>query len=100
MAATGAHRLNYVIGIDAGTTKTDAVVANLEGRPLGAGSSGCANWELVGEKGAADALEDATRRALYKAGADLTNVRHVHIGAPGLDWRDDEARIHHTPAPS
>ncbi len=93
MAATGAHRLNYVIGIDAGSTKTDAIVANLEGRPLGAGSSGCANWEIVGEKGAADALQDAIRRALDKAGADLTNVRHIHVGAAGLDWPEDEGRL-------
>src|SRR5260370_2720896 len=93
MPGSRTDRLNYVIGIDAGTTKTDAVVANLEGRPLGAGSSGCANWELVGEKGAADALEDATRRALDKAGADLTHLRPLHIGAAVLDCPgDDEPR--------
>ncbi|HEV3192652.1 MAG TPA: BadF/BadG/BcrA/BcrD ATPase family protein [Polyangiaceae bacterium] len=99
MPTSRTDRLNYVVGIDAGTTKTDAVVANLEGRPLGAGSSGCANWEVVGEKGAADALEEAIRRALGKAAADLTSVRHVHIGAAGLDWPEDEARLRNALAP-
>jgi N-acetylglucosamine kinase-like BadF-type ATPase len=93
MAKSQAHQLNCVIGVDAGTTKTDAVVANLEGRPLGAGSSGCANWEVAGETGAAAALEDAIRRALDKGGAELANVRHVHIGAAGLDWPEDEGRL-------
>ena len=86
-------RLSYVIGVDAGSTKTDAVVANLEGRALGTGRSGCANWELVGETGAAGTIHDAIRHALDKSGADLRDVRHVHVGAAGLDWPEDDSRL-------
>ena len=99
MSASRTSRLSYVIGIDAGSTKTDAIVANLEGRALGAGTSGCANWELVGEKGAAAALVDAIRRALDGASAELANVRHIHIGAAGLDWPEDEGRLRAALAP-
>jgi len=85
--------MSYVIGVDAGSTKTDAVVANFEGRALGKGRSGCANWELVGETGAAQTIHDAIRHALDKSNVLLTSVRHVHIGAAGLDWPEDESRL-------
>jgi N-acetylglucosamine kinase-like BadF-type ATPase len=83
----------YVIGVDGGSTKTDAVVANLEGRPLGTGRSGCANWELVGERGAAETIFDAIRRALDRAKLDLSKVQHVHIAGAGLDWPEDDGRL-------
>ena len=87
-------RLSYVIGIDGGSTKTDAVVADLEGRPLGAGRSGCANWEIVGEGAAADAIHDAIRRAVDERKSSLRKARHVHIGAAGVrDWPEDESRL-------
>jgi N-acetylglucosamine kinase-like BadF-type ATPase len=85
--------VTYVIGVDGGSTKTDAIVADLEGRPLGAGRSGCANWELVRENGAAEAIYGAIRRALDKARVDLVSVRRVHIAAAGFDWPDDESRL-------
>ncbi len=65
----------YVIGVDGGATKTEAVVANREGQPVGAGRSGCGNWEVVGEKNAADAIFDAVRQALDRAHIDLSQVR-------------------------
>jgi N-acetylglucosamine kinase-like BadF-type ATPase len=85
--------LSNVIGVDGGSTKTDAVVANLEGRPLGAGRSGCANWELVGERGAAQTMFDAIQRALDRAKTDLSSVKHVHLAGAGLDWPDDDGRL-------
>jgi N-acetylglucosamine kinase-like BadF-type ATPase len=85
--------LSYVIGVDAGSTKTDALLVNLEGRALGAGRSRCANWELVGEGPAAEAVRDAIREALDEANADLKEVVHVHVGAAGLDWPEDETRL-------
>jgi N-acetylglucosamine kinase-like BadF-type ATPase len=83
----------FVIGVDGGSTKTDAVVANMEGRPLGSGRSGCANWELVGERGAAETIFDAMRRALDRAKVDLSKVQHVHIAGAGLDWAEDDGRL-------
>ena len=91
--------MSYVIGVDGGSTKTDAIVASLEGRPLGAGRSGCANWEIVGEKGAAEAISDAIRRAVDRANADLSGVQHVHIAGAGLDWPEDDGRLRGALAP-
>ena len=86
-------RPNYVIGVDAGATKTEAVVANLEGHPVGAGRSGCGNWEVVGEKSAAEAIFDAIRQALERARVNLSQVRNAHMGLAGLDWPEDEPRL-------
>jgi N-acetylglucosamine kinase-like BadF-type ATPase len=86
-------RANYVIGVDAGATKTEAVVANGDGRPLGAGRSGCGNWEVVGEQTAAEAIFDAIRQALERARVSLSQVRNAHMGLAGLDWPEDEPRL-------
>jgi N-acetylglucosamine kinase-like BadF-type ATPase len=83
----------YVIGVDGGATKTEAVVANREGQPVGAGRSGCGNWEVVGEKNAADTIFDAVRQALDRAHIDLSQVRNAHMGLAGLDWPEDEPRL-------
>lgn len=86
-------RANYVIGVDAGATKTEAIVADGEGHPVGAGRSGCGNWEVVGEKDAADAIFDAIRQALERADVTLAQVRNAHMGLAGLDWPEDEPRL-------
>ena len=86
-------RANYVIGVDAGATKTEAVVANRDGQPVGAGRSGCGNWELVGEKSAAETIFDAIRQALERASITLSQVRIAHMGLAGLDWPEDEPRL-------
>src|SRR4051812_2628146 len=85
--------LRYVIGVDGGATKTEAVVANLEGRPMGAGRSGCGNWEVVGEKKAGETIFEAIRQALARANVPLSDVRHAHMGLAGLDWPEDEPRL-------
>src|SRR5580700_2017416 len=83
----------YVIGVDGGATKTEAVVANREGQPVGAGRSGCGNWEVVGERSAADTIFDAIRQALERARVNLSQVRNAHMGLAGLDWPEDEPRL-------
>jgi N-acetylglucosamine kinase-like BadF-type ATPase len=92
-------RANHVIGVDAGATKTEAVVANHEGHPVGAGRSGCGNWEVVGERSAAEAIFDAIRGALDRARVSLSQVRNVHMGLAGLDWPEDEPRLREALAP-
>lgn len=92
-------RSNYVIGVDGGATKTEAVVANRDGQPVGAGRSGCGNWEVVGEKSAAETIYDAIRQALERAQIDLSQVRNAHMGLAGLDWPEDEPRLRAALAP-
>jgi N-acetylglucosamine kinase-like BadF-type ATPase len=85
--------LSYVIGVDGGATKTEAVVASVYGEPLGAGRTGCGNWEIVGEQRAAQAIFDAIRQGLERARIGLPAIRTVHMGLAGLDWPEDEPRL-------
>ena len=56
--------MSYVIGVDGGATKTEAIVANRDGHAVGAGRSGCGNWEIVGERAAAETIFAAIQQAL------------------------------------
>ena len=62
--------MTLVLGIDGGGTKTHAVIADADGAVRGFATSGPANWEVVGLRGAGESLREATRRALQAAGAE------------------------------
>ena len=79
-----------VLGIDAGGSKTHAVLADEGGRVLGAGIAGGANWELVGLDSARAALASAVRHAVSSAGIRKEDITASGIGIAGLDWPDDE----------
>ena len=85
--------MSYVIGVDAGGTKTEAIVADRDGHPVGSGRSGCGNWEIVGEASAAETIFEAIAQALAQAKVDLSQVRNAHMGLAGLDWPEDEVRL-------
>ena len=67
----GGRPMTLVLGIDGGGTKTHAVVADSEGTVRGFATSGPANWEVVGLRGAGESLREASRRALEAAGAEV-----------------------------
>jgi N-acetylglucosamine kinase-like BadF-type ATPase len=82
-----------VLGVDAGATKTHALVAARDGRVLGFGASGGANWEGVGVDGTADALREAVGGALEAAGAGEGDLAAAGYGLAGLDWPSDEEML-------
>ncbi|MFB3881981.1 MAG: N-acetylglucosamine kinase [Armatimonadota bacterium] len=82
-----------VIGVDGGSSKTIAVVAELDGRLLGVGRAGGSNWESIGIEQAASVITEAARQALEMAGASLGDVVRAHMGLAGMDWPDDEPRM-------
>ena len=74
------------MGIDAGNSKTLAVLADRSGRVLGFGRSAPANIYL--DFGAAVAsLRAAYGEALARAGA--SRVAHLAVSATGADWPED-----------
>jgi N-acetylglucosamine kinase-like BadF-type ATPase len=77
------------LGIDAGGTKTHALLADESGAVLGFGHAGPGNWEGVGLDGTYRALHEATREALAHVGA----VTAAAYGLGGLDWSSDEERL-------
>ncbi len=58
----------FVIGVDGGGSKTAAVVLDGQGRVLGRGQGGPANYHLVGREGVRRALAQAMDRAAAEAG--------------------------------
>jgi N-acetylglucosamine kinase-like BadF-type ATPase len=83
----------FYLGIDAGGTKTHAVIADQEGRILGAGVAGTGNWEAIGLDGAAHVYADVLAQALASAGLRAGDLRAAGYGLAGMDWPSDEARL-------
>jgi N-acetylglucosamine kinase-like BadF-type ATPase len=85
--------MTLVLGIDGGGSKTHAVIADAGGTVLGFATSGPANWEVVGLRGAGESLREATRRALQAAGADTSDLAAAAFGLAGIDWESDLPRM-------
>jgi N-acetylglucosamine kinase-like BadF-type ATPase len=81
------------LGIDAGGTKTHAIVADDAGHILGAGRAGSANWESVTLEGTYRVLSRAIESALQEAHIQLSDISAAGYGLAGLDWPNDEVRL-------
>jgi N-acetylglucosamine kinase-like BadF-type ATPase len=81
------------LGVDAGGTKTHALLADENGTVLGVGYAGPGNWEGIGLDGTYRALHEATREALAHVGAAPADVTAAAYGLAGLDWPSDEEQL-------
>lgn len=77
-----------VLGIDAGNTKTVALLADQHGTVHGAGRAGPANI-YVSESGAKQAIQNAVQAAWDDAGRSSQPVQAVCLSATGADWPED-----------
>src|SRR5690348_6162785 len=85
--------LRFYLGVDAGGTKTHALITDLNGRIHGAGRAGTGNWESVGLEGAAHSLRQALDGALSSAGLRKDDLCAAGFGLAGMDWPSDEPRL-------
>lgn len=82
--------MDFVLGVDGGNTKTIALVAQADGRIIGAGRSGCGDiYGIGGAEGAFESMRAAVSGALAAA-----SISHEHIAAAafslaGADWPED-----------
>ena len=76
----------YFLGIDVGSTKTHALIADESGRAMGFGASGPGNPEGVGYDGLARVLQEAADGALTMAGIGREEVAGAGFGIGGYDW--------------
>jgi N-acetylglucosamine kinase-like BadF-type ATPase len=81
-----------VLGIDAGGTKTVALVCDASGRVLGAGRAGAANIYTTVDA-ALTAMDAAVGAALEAAGMAVGEVSGVCLSATGADWPEDFALL-------
>lgn len=81
--------MTYVVGIDAGATKTFALVADGQGQILGFGRGGPGNHQGPGLATAMASVETAGRMALAAAGVNAEEVEIVSCGLAGADLPED-----------
>jgi N-acetylglucosamine kinase-like BadF-type ATPase len=80
------------LGVDAGNSKTAALLCCNDGRVIGTGRSGCG--DIYGVTRAADAVAavlDATHHALAAAGIAPRAVKTAAFRLAGIDWPEDIA---------
>jgi N-acetylglucosamine kinase-like BadF-type ATPase len=81
--------MSFVLGVDAGGTKTVAVVAGQDGRVRGMGRSGSANFQACGVAGAEGQIKKAVEEAAGQAGVDPSGFAAVCYGVAGADRPKD-----------
>ena len=76
----------YFLGLDAGGTKTHALITNETGQVLGFAQEGPGNWQSVGFENQRDVFKSITRHVLDTAGLDVKQITGAGFGIGGYDW--------------
>lgn len=79
----------YIMGIDAGGTKTCCAVADEKGNILGEGKGGPANHQICGIEVTKASLRKAISEALCSAGIRFDEIEYAVFGMAGADGEDD-----------
>jgi N-acetylglucosamine kinase-like BadF-type ATPase len=85
--------VHYFLGIDTGSTKSLALIADESGRAVGLGRAGGGNWETVGLEGCRQVLEEITRQALAAAGLARREITAAGFCLAGYDWPEDRPAL-------
>lgn len=79
----------YILGIDAGGTKTHCMITDESKNVLGEAVAGAAQHQIYGIAQTRESLRDAIREALMKAGLVLEDIAYGVFGMSGADGPDD-----------
>jgi N-acetylglucosamine kinase-like BadF-type ATPase len=83
----------FFLGVDAGGTKTRAVLVDAAGRIAGAGDAGPGNAQAVGVDVAGATVRAAANVALARAGAGADAVRGAFFGLAGVRTPEERAAL-------
>jgi len=89
-------RVGLYLGIDAGGTKTHALLADEHGQVFALGRAGTGNWELVGLDGMLQTLQCVVNDVVTQAGVAVTDITASAFGLAGLDWPGDRLMLEST----
>ena len=85
--------MKYFLGVDVGSSKTHALIADENGHMVGAGLSGPGNHQTVGYEGMYSALHESINQALSDARLTRNNISGSGFGISGFDWPSDKPRM-------
>jgi N-acetylglucosamine kinase-like BadF-type ATPase len=80
---------HYFLGVDVGSTKTAALIADEHGAALGYGLGGSGNHETVMWDGFKLAVQTAVEKALAQAGLNIPDLTAAGMGLAGYDWAEE-----------
>ncbi len=83
----------YYLGVDAGGTKTHALIADESGSVAGFGHAGPGNWEGVGLDGLTRSLSESISEALNNSGLTIGDISSAGMGLAGYDWPSQRSMI-------
>jgi N-acetylglucosamine kinase-like BadF-type ATPase len=83
----------YYLGVDAGGTKTHALIADESGFVAGFGQAGPGNWEGVGLDGLTQSVSESISEALKNSGLALGDISSSGMGLAGYDWPSQRSMI-------
>ncbi len=85
-APDGKH---YFLGVDTGSTKSHALIADQNGRAVGFGQGGPGNHESIGCNGLKQVLQTITEQATTSANLTMAQISAAGFGLAGYDWPED-----------
>lgn len=83
----------YYLGVDAGGTKTEAVVVDVNGKVLGLGHAGSGNYHNVGLVTATTSVFIAVKEALAEANISASDLSASCIGIAAFDTPHDKTTL-------
>lgn len=86
--------MKYLLGMDAGGTKTLCVLADEQGNVIGMGRSGCGNFQVNGRAGAQQELKKAVEKTLQQADIEPQRIEVAFYGISGADREEDFLAVH------
>jgi len=81
--------MQYFLGIDVGSSKTHAMIADETGRCLGFGKAWGGNHQVVGYEGLGNVLRESFEQARTMAGISAGQIKSAGFGIAGYDFLSD-----------
>ncbi|MBP6963515.1 MAG: kinase [Armatimonadetes bacterium] len=82
--------MSYVIGVDAGGSKSFCLAADMDGTIVGFGKAGPGSYEVVGLQTAKVNILKCVERALRQGGPEKSDVRHGVFALAGADFYPED----------